>query len=75
MSAPLSYAKVPALLTAGLERLLKANEGARLDKRAVTVGYWAAAAIFAASQGVSSDIVEMLTNRAQVARDRKESGQ
>ena len=62
---------LPGMLTAGLGRLLKANAGARLDKRAVTAGYYAAAAIFAASQGKDSALVGLLTSRAQDAIDRK----
>lgn len=70
MSRPVSDDVLPGMLAAGLGRLLKANEGARLDKRAVTVGYYAAAAIFAASQGKHPAMVDTLTAKAQAARDR-----
>ena len=35
------------LMKVGLERFIKAQKGQRLDKRSVTAGYYAAAAIFA----------------------------
>jgi hypothetical protein len=63
--------RLPAMLAEGLRRLLVANEGARLDKRAVTAGYYAGAAIFAASQGKHEAMVETLTGKAQDAISRK----
>ena len=63
--------QLPGMMRAGLDRFFKAHKGRRLDKRAVTAGYYAAAAFFAAAVDKPESMVAAFVDRSTDAIGRK----
>ena len=71
MKNPISDNQIPGMMKAGLDRFIKAQKGQRLDKRSVTAGYYAAAAIFASAMGKDEATVDLFVACGTDAIDRK----
>lgn len=62
--------QLPNVMLAGLVRMMEVHKGQRLDRRSLTAGYYAAAAIFASAMEKDKEMVALFVEASTDAIER-----